>query len=204
MLARLPLVLMVVLFFFYPSLVRVSWSWFSCYPLDIAGQQPYPEYAVAAAPSGYWVLDMQQPCWSGWHKTWALGLGLPCVALFCIGIPLAIVTILIVHRKERNSPQFLQRVGFLIRIFRQEFYCWEVVIAVQTIALVGVAANGHTIGAFYEMLSFTFILGCSLLLHVLLKPYQSKQLQAMQSVAYICLYLTAFVGLTFFSVLACQ
>lgn len=147
------------------------------------GQQPYPEYLAAAAPAGYWVLDMQQPCWYGWHKTWALALGVPCVFVFCIGVPLVVLGILLTHRRDVSNARFVQRFGFLVRIYMPELYYWEFVIAVQTNALVRVSANGHTVGAFSEMMLLTFILGCSLVLHMLLKPHRHPQLYIMQLLA---------------------
>ena len=46
---------LVVLFFFYPQVVRVGLGFFACLPLDRAGSGLYPEYAVANATHGYWV-----------------------------------------------------------------------------------------------------------------------------------------------------
>lgn len=37
----------------YPTLVRVSLSFFACVQINVAGQGPYPEYATAIHPRGY-------------------------------------------------------------------------------------------------------------------------------------------------------
>jgi len=83
--AKLPVMCIVVLFFAYPCLVRVSLGFFACLPLDNAdaASDPYPGYAIANASQGYWVHAMQQACWEGWHRNWAAGLGIPCTLLFC-------------------------------------------------------------------------------------------------------------------------
>lgn len=55
---RLPSILLVTLFFYFPSLVRVSWSLFACFPVDQPGEGPYPQYQVK--PGQYFTLDMSQ------------------------------------------------------------------------------------------------------------------------------------------------
>jgi hypothetical protein len=40
---RSRIIVLVVLFFYFPSLVRVSWSLFACFPVDQPGEGPYPQ-----------------------------------------------------------------------------------------------------------------------------------------------------------------
>lgn len=35
----------------------------------------------------WWVEDMSQQCYKGYHKGWALGLGIPLTLLFCVCLP---------------------------------------------------------------------------------------------------------------------
>ena len=93
----MPALVLIVLFLFHPSLVHVGLTMFACYPLDkvpAPPDAPYPEYAIANASHGYWVQDMQQACWQGWHKAWAWGLGFPCTLIFCFLVPCGVVVIL--------------------------------------------------------------------------------------------------------------
>eukprot|EP00878_Enallax_costatus_P005234 GHUV01005501.1.p1 GENE.GHUV01005501.1~~GHUV01005501.1.p1 ORF type:complete len:1414 (+),score=216.11 GHUV01005501.1:611-4243(+) len=197
MLARVPVIVLVVLYFFYPSLVKVSWSQFSCKVVDVVGQQPYPEYATADAVAGYWVSDMQQSCWEGWHKTWALALGVPCVVVFCVGVPAGILTVLLMNRKRRDSPEFRAHFGFLMRNYKPSKCCWEVVAAMQTIVLVGVSVNGHVLGGFYEVVLFTAVFGAALVLNIWFEPFLFLKLQRTQIAALFCLCMTSFVSITF-------
>jgi hypothetical protein len=93
LLKRLPMMCIVTFFFSYPFLVRLSLGMFACVQLDRSddSEDPYPQFAVANASRGYWVHAMQQACFEGWHLPWALGLGLPCVLVFSLGTPLALL-----------------------------------------------------------------------------------------------------------------
>jgi hypothetical protein len=97
---RIRVIVMVVLFFFYPSLLRVCLSMFACCPLDVAGQAGTGSmYAAANATYGYWVYDMQQACWQGWHLRWALGLGVGGM-VFCLALPAAVAWWLISNKGQ--------------------------------------------------------------------------------------------------------
>jgi predicted outer membrane repeat protein len=92
---------LVVLFFFYPTYLRSSFSFFACKKLDDVGPlspDPYKQYAVANATYGYWVPEMHQPCWEGWHKVLALAVGVPSLLLFCLGVPACVGLILYFNR----------------------------------------------------------------------------------------------------------
>ena len=89
---KLPVTLLVVAFYAFPTLSQASLSFFACLRID----QVPPEVQLppgASAPlnhtAGYWVSDITQQCFAGYHKGWALGLGVPSVLLWCIAVHVA-------------------------------------------------------------------------------------------------------------------
>lgn len=59
--------------------------------------------------------DLDIKCFSGWHKSFALGLGIPCVLLLCLGIPLVVAAVPL-HAWKRNKQQedsYRETYGFL-------------------------------------------------------------------------------------------
>jgi hypothetical protein len=79
---------MVVLLFFMPWLQRTLFGMFACIPLDQPAVWPYEANAVGS----FWVYDTSNVCFGpGWHRCLAFGLGVPLIALLCIGLPAAIV-----------------------------------------------------------------------------------------------------------------
>ena len=163
---------LVVLFFFYPSLVRLSLSMFACIPLDNSGNTPYPEYALANATRGYLVSDIMQACWEGWHKVWALALGIPCVLLYCLGVPLCIAVLLVTNKdKLQQGTHCTACLGFLYHNYRNERFYWEVVRTVQIIVLVAISVFRYTLGSYLCMLLLQAAFGIILGMEYLFQPY---------------------------------
>jgi predicted outer membrane repeat protein len=202
LLSKLPVTCLVVLIYAYPFLLRAALGFFACYRIDDAnnGADPYPQFAVANASQGYWVSALGQPCWQGWHGAWALGLGLPVSMLLCVGVPLAIVGLLRFNRKKLHDPAFKAHFGFLYRTFRDERCWWEGVWAAQTTVLVALSVFRYNLGAYFSVLLVSYMFGVTAGLQLLFKPYASRKLHIMQLVASICLFTTAYIALSLFTV----
>jgi hypothetical protein len=195
--ARMPIIVLVVLFFYFPSLVRVSWSLFACFPVDQPGEGPYPQYQVK--PGVFFTLDMSQQCWQGWHKTWALALGIPLVTIFCLGMPAGVGLLLWHNRHRTHLPDFRQHCGFLYRTFRPGCFCYEAVVAFTTVCLAAISVFSTVIGPYYECVLFTVVFAAALVLQIWLRPFAFDRLHYMQLAASGCLLVTSFVTLTFFN-----
>jgi predicted outer membrane repeat protein len=198
---------LVTLFSVYPSLVAVSLSFFTCMPLDNErGQQgllseAYRQYAVANATYGYWVYDMQQPCWEGWHRAWALGLGIPCVVLFCIAVPVMLAWVLVANRRQiQSAGMFKKCLGFLYHSFRDDKFYWEVINTLQLAVLVAIKVFVHTLRPFYSTLLFQLCSAAMLALHYTVQPYVSARLNRTLSLSMGCMFITTSIALTLFSV----
>ena len=198
----LPVAAMVVLFFFHPWLVRIGLSMFACYDVDVANApyDPYPEHALATAEHGYWVLDMQQACYVGWHEKWAKGLGIPCTVVFAGVVPLAILLGLSWKRSKLYEPHFHQYFGFLYRNFAKSKYFWEAVVALQNVLLVTIAVFSSTVGVYYATLLLNAAFGVLIIIQLLFKPYAMKRLHSLQLMSFCCLFATTYAGLSFLSV----
>jgi hypothetical protein len=190
----------VVIFFFYPSWVRAALSMFACYGLDEAGHEPYPQYALATARGGYWVSNIQQPCWEGWHLKWTLLLGLPSVLLFCVAVPFA--TWVFLHMKSGNlqEPSFKQYASFLYHDYKPAAYNWEVVNMLQIALTVSIPVFRFTLGAYFSCVLLNLALALFLALQYMYKPLAMDQLQHTSMGSLACLYFTTSMALTLFTV----
>jgi hypothetical protein len=99
---RLPLtvVLLVSAFFTLPGWVQAVFSFFNCYGI----QDP------SLTASWWWVPHMAQACYIGYHRTWALSLGVPCLIL-CCAIPVTMFIALWRNRKRLSQRSCCESYG---------------------------------------------------------------------------------------------
>jgi hypothetical protein len=202
LLQKLPLMCIVTFFFAYPFLVRVSLGMFACLKLDVTSHasDPYPQFAVADASRGYWVHAMQQPCFEGWHLTWALALGVPGVVLFCVATPLALFIGLTLNKSKLQHADVKAHFGFLYRPYVEKRCWWEGLMTTQTMLLVLVSVFRYTLGGYYSVLLVTLLFTGMATLQLILKPFASRRLHVMQLIATGCLYLNGCIAQSLFSV----
>lgn len=157
-------------------MVKAALSFFACVRTDDAAKGPYAQYAVRNHTGGYWMLDMSQECYSGWHKAWAFGLGLPAVLVLCVGVPVGMLWFLWSQRARTADPDFRECFGFLYRNYRDSRVWWEAIWAFQTVLLTVVAVFHYSIKAFYSMIILGIMLQGSAVLQAIAKPYAQPQL----------------------------
>ena len=189
----------VVLFFFYPALVRAALSLFACYKLDNKAATLFPQFAAASAPHGYWVHSMQQPCWEGWHLHWGLGLGLPCLLFFCFAMPMGMWWFLYRSRNKISIPGYKNPLMFLYHNYKPSRWYWEVVSTVQIALLVAMAVFSFTLGAYFTtvLLNVSIVIFWAMQLFFL--PFASKELHHVSLLSFGCLYATTTIALTLFT-----
>lgn len=124
----------VLVFFFLPSLLRTAYGMFACVHLDSA---PSPElqsretFFKFNAVGYFWLLDTDQLCFQGYHRGWAVGLGVPLLLLLCVAVPVGIIGYLWARRGKLQETYYLQHYGFLYSSYRPSRYYWEGIVALQ-------------------------------------------------------------------------
>lgn len=99
-------------------------SIFACYKLD-TGEGEYAENQRAAWKHGYWLLDINQQCYSGVHGRAYLPLGIVCAVMVCGLPPLMAIWLVVRRRKELNEYHTAQMYGFLFHKYRYGgCRCW--------------------------------------------------------------------------------
>ena len=193
---------LVVLFYFYPGLVRTAFSFFACMMIDdtsSTSKDPYPQFAVANASHGYWVFDAQQECWQGWHLSWSLALGVPCLLLFCLGVPLGLGFALWQARFALDVPESRHPLGFLYCNYRLKRYYWEVVSTVQIALVAALSVFSFTLGPYFTMLLLNVAVGLFLVLQICFRPFAFSVLHTTGCFSLIVLYFTTIISLTYLS-----
>jgi len=188
-------VVMSVVFMFLPTWVNTVLSLFTCVPLDSPVEPPYQAAAVGA----YWLEDMGSLCYSGYHKRWALGLGIPLTLLFCVALPSGVFLFMWYSRKQGKlgNRHFQKHYGFMYRLWREEVCWWEAVVLLQTVALVMVATFGFAMGAYYQCLVSATVLAAIGLLLLGVKPFKCPAANHVAVLSICVLFFTAQVALSF-------
>lgn len=133
----------VLVFFFLPSLLRTAYGLFACVQLDSvpAGLQQKQTFLLFNAVGSFWLLDINQQCFAGYHRGWAAGLGVPLLFLLCIVVPFGVIVYLWTHRNKLQNPYYLQHYGFLYTSYRPSKCYWEGVVALQVCGVLPAVAS---------------------------------------------------------------
>jgi hypothetical protein len=187
--------LLCMAFLFLPTWMHATFSLFTCVPLDVEASFPYAAEAVGS----YWAQDMGTQCYAGYHRRWALGLGIPLLVLFCCVLPGGLFAFMQISRKHGKLSQtsFRQQFGFLYRTWREPVCWWEAVVVLQTIVLVMIGTFGYALGPYYQSLVITAALAIIVVLLMSVKPHCCKAARVVSLRSVGVLMTTAFSALSF-------
>lgn len=199
LLHKLPVTALVVMFYAYPTLLRAALGFFACMRIDSGPGSPYAVAPPLNHSLGYWVSDIQQPCFTGYHRGWALGLGAPAMLLLCICVPFATGLGLWLNRKRADEPGFRDHFGFLYRSYRPERMYWEAVWAGQTVVLTLVSVMAFPMGSYFAILGLLVVFLASATLQGVCRPYEAPTLHKLHITSTGCLACTTLGALALFA-----
>jgi hypothetical protein len=189
--------LLCISFLFLPTWLHATFALFTCVSLDVAASFPYQAEAVGS----FFAADMSEQCYKagGYHRAWALGLGVPLLLLFCFVVPVGLFTFLwLSKRRQRlDDDNFRKHFGFLYRTWREEVCWWEAVSVCQTICLVLIGSFGHVLGVYYQTLVTTAALSIVCILLLVVRPHSSPAAGAVTLFSVWVLMATSYSALTF-------
>jgi hypothetical protein len=142
---------------------------------------------------------MSEQCYApgGYHKAYALGLGLPLLILICFVLPAGLFSFIWISNRRGLlvDESFEKHFGFLYRSWR--FCWWESVVVVQTTTLVMIGTFGYALGVYFQLLVITAALVIIGVLLFLVQPHNSKVAGSVTLLSIAVLFTTAFSCLTF-------
>ena len=182
-------------FLFLPTWAHAVFSLFTCVPLDVPVAPPYAADAVGS----FLAQDMSERCYApgGYHRAYALGLGLPLSILMCFVLPTGLFVFIWLSNRRGLLVQdnFRKHYGFLYRSWR---VCWwESVVVAQTTILVMIGTFGYALGVYFQLLVMMAALGIISVLLSSVRPHNSKLAASVTRFSIGVLFTTAFACLTF-------
>jgi hypothetical protein len=200
---KMPVTCLVLAYYSYPTLLRASLSFFACLRIDRLPNDIPQLPPGATAPlnhtAGYWVSDITQQCFAGYHKGWVLGLGLPSIMLWCVAVPVAMGVGLFLCRAKADEDSFREHFGFFYRSYRPERMWWEAVWAARTVVLTLISAFAIPMERYYAVLSLLVVFLVSAVLQNVFKPYAFATLHHMHKLSTACLAATTLGALAMFA-----
>ena len=103
-------------FILYPSITRSILQMFSCH--QIRGRS-------------YLIADVDENCFQGRHLALALGMGVPCVLLYVIGMPLAALAMLWRNKGRLHSRRTLFKLGIFYVGYSESQWYWEAAVVLR-------------------------------------------------------------------------
>jgi len=101
----------ILFFLFYPSVSLFSFRVFTCVELD--------------DDRFFLEDDLSVECLTPEHTKFAVGIGLPAMVFYVLGIPLLMMYMIYRERKSLASPHNMLRIGFLYEGYAQPYWWWE-------------------------------------------------------------------------------
>ena len=162
-------------------------------------QLPPGATALLNHTAGYWLSDITQQCFAGYHKGWALGLGVPFVLLWCVVIPVAMGVGLSLCQTKADTDSFREHFGFLYRSYKPERMWWEAVWAVRTVVLTVISVCAVPMERYFAVLSLLVVFMVSAALQSVFQPYAFPTLHHMHMISTSCSAATTLGALAMFA-----
>jgi hypothetical protein len=97
------------------------------------------------------LTDLEIECWQGDHAMYVLGVGLPALLIWGLGIPTAALLLISQVRTTLYTVESKSKFGFVYNGYKPETYYWEITIIGRKIVLICFAVFLRDIGIFIQV-----------------------------------------------------
>lgn len=178
--------IVLLLYLAYPSISAVVLGLWKCEYMEGLGS--------------IFVADPEVLCTDDVHKRWQFMLGLPCLLVYVLGLPVSALVLLYRYRSKLSEPRTRIRFGQLYDGFTRENYLYEGWVTLRKLLII-------VVGIFSNKLQVLLAIGAVVLLltHTVLKqPYTAKELTQLDILLLSCCFLTYWMGGVFVVYPHCQ
>ena len=109
----------------HPNIVNIMFSAFSCKDLDDGVLFCIREYSIE--------------CWTDNHTLMTLGVALPCLVIWGLGIPGAIMILVVRNKTKLQKVKYKIRYGYVYNGYRESVFYWEFVILYRKMMIISIA-----------------------------------------------------------------
>lgn len=168
-----------------------------------AALQMYP--CVEVEPGSLWLLhDMRIACWEGDHLTYAFGVALPAILVWCVATPLLFWALLFRQRFALYHPSNIRRIGFLYSGYHRHYYFWEFVVVLRKTLMVMIANLLMTAESEIQAEMAICILWVFVILQHKQKPFETRSFNRLEFLSLLASLVTVVTGSLYLSDLRTQ
>ncbi|KAG2440854.1 hypothetical protein HXX76_003708 [Chlamydomonas incerta] len=190
---QLGIVLVVSVFVLFPNWTQAALSVFSCYLID-SGSEVDPDLQGLEFAQ---TRNMNQECYSGVHLAFYVPIAIIFLVVFCVGPPLTNFVLLFRVRHALDDRHTRQAYGFMYSQYRRDYYWWDSVVMLQTIALVAVDVFGGTLAVQWQSLMLLAVLVAISVINILCHAITVELLRNLEFLSHATLVLTISLNLYF-------
>lgn len=192
-----------LLYLIYPALCAQTFSLFAC-------------RSICSEPNTLFLLrDLREVCYVGRHLDYVLGLGLPMLFLYVVGLPLAAYTGVKRLKKRalrKNKPSYTLKGHttwqLFYAVYRKETWWWEVTVAGRKVIIAAIGVFGAVLGGMQTHVTSVVIV-CIIMATSYVRPFTTSEdastgivagsgiLQGVEMVCLLALWLTLWAGSIF-------
>ena len=172
--------IVIIFFLILPNLVNSMFSMFSCQEIETG------EFWLTA--------DLSIRCWNGKHTLYVLSVGIPGLAVWVFGVPLACLGVLIKYRRRQDELWIRMQYGFLISGYTRRCFYWEFVILYRKVLII-ICAVFINNSIQLQALTIQIVLLFAFFLQLLIQPYTTRQLNMTETLAILVADVTIYCGL---------
>ncbi len=168
--------IVLLLYLLYPSITAKTLGLWKCHEMEGIGS--------------IFVVDPEVLCDSRVHRLWQNAVGVPCILLYIIGLPLFAIILLYRFRHKLLEPNTCIRFGLLYDGFKTESYMHEFFVVLRKVLIIVIAIFEDKV----QVLLCLGVVGMLLTHTVMTRPFQTEFLTRLEIFLLSCSFLTLWVG----------
>ena len=167
--------IVLLLYLLYPSIAAKVLGLWKCRYMDGIGS--------------IFIMDPQVLCDDSSHLIWQNAVGVPCILLYILGLPLFALCLMYKFRHKLHEQNTSIRIGLLYDGFKPESYMHEFFVVLRKVLIIVIAI-------FEDKVQVLLCLGVvgMLLTHTVMTPFQTEFLTRLEIFLLSCSFLTLWVG----------
>jgi hypothetical protein len=139
--------------------------------------------------------DLELCCTESSVQTFTLGLGIPAMLIYAIGIPVGAFVLLWLNRQQLNNRRVRATLGFLYTGYRPEAYYWETVVMVRKALIASIAVFLAPFGASIQTYASILLVVSLMMLQLGVRPFRFEALNRLEMGSLLSAFVTFECGL---------